>query len=81
MIELAPETERLIRDRAARAGQSPDALVRAAVAAYPASSQGGDAVMTRRRKGVAALLARFDAMPRRPEARTAREVLDEAWSG
>lgn len=76
MIELAEQTQELIRERARLAGTSPDALVRAAIAALPSISQ----ARADQHADLAAVLARFDTLARSSDQRSAKAILDEAWS-
>jgi uncharacterized protein (DUF1778 family) len=76
MIDLARETQELIREQARLAGTSPDDFVREAVAAFAAAHVGprGD------RSRVMSVLAAIDTLPRSSDHRLPRSILDEAWS-
>jgi hypothetical protein len=76
MIELARETQELIRERARLAGMSPDTFVRRAVAALGTASASAPGDRAR----IMAVLAGIDALPRSSDLRSSRDILDEAWS-
>jgi len=76
MIHLAQETQDMIMEKARLAGTSPDALVRAALAAIaPTLGPGTD-----RRADLSAALARLDGLPRSADQRSVKAILEEAWT-
>lgn len=73
MLALSPETEDMVRRRAAAKGVTPDEVIRAALGPEYAS------VAPRiDRAALAALLTQIDALPL-CDLRNEKEILDEAW--
>lgn len=72
-----PETDRLARDLAKRTGKPITTVVRDALAEYAAKAP----VSTQevRMRDLEALLAEFDALPRSPDTRTSRELINDLY--
>lgn len=75
MLTLAPETEALVRAKAARAGKTPDEVIRDALTGRGATETKPDRVD---RAGLAKLLATLDTMTA-GDRRPAKAILDEGW--
>ncbi|PTM61197.1 hypothetical protein [Phreatobacter oligotrophus] len=76
MIHLAQETQDMIMEKARLAGTSPDALVRAALAAIAPTLEPN----TDRRADLSAALARLDGLPRSADERSVKAILEDAWT-
>jgi hypothetical protein len=76
MIHLAQETQDMIMEKARLAGTSPDALVRAALAAIAPTLEPN----TYRRADLSAALARLDGLPRSADERSVKAILEDAWT-
>jgi hypothetical protein len=74
MLDLAPETQRLIEARSAATGKTPDEVVTEALQATEAKT----APRRIDRAALDALLKKWDAMPTY-DTRSEKEILDEAW--
>ena len=72
-----PETDRLARDLAKRTGKPITTVVRDALAEYAAKAP----VSTQevRMRELEALLAEIDALPRSPDTRSSRELINDLY--
>lgn len=81
MLTLSPETEALVKARAAVAGKTPDALVREAIERYAptwgvAGKPEARAIDMERVKEI----SRRNTSRPLLDRRSAKEILDEAWA-